>query len=227
MKTVPALLFLSLLAAAACTVAGGEEGEEILEEGEITLMSPDDQGKSDTVFGKTLRYNLRGNWSWTAGDESMTTDTEVLLQTTNMMRVRALRVAIGMPASELLQLSVDAEAFNNLGEISTDMAFILWTTDSRQSYWRPTSCSESSNYFEQVIIDREGRQMDVIARTASGDQTRTLSFAECGIPDDVSQVALFAFPSSGWWSLEGYYHLKIEADCGSEICPAPKPVLTF
>ena len=225
MKAAPFALILLFMSA--CTVAGGEDGEEILEEGEITLMSPDDQGKSDTVFGKTLRYNLRGDWSWTTGDESMTTDTEVLVQTSTMMRVRALRVAIGIPANGLLGLSVDAEAFNDLGEISTDMAFILWTTDSRQSYWRPTSCSQNSNYFEQVIIDTESRQMDVVARTAAGDRARALSFAECGIPDDVSQVALFAFPSSGWWSLEGYYHLKIDADCGTELCPGPRPVLTY
>ncbi len=225
-KTVPVALFLlSLSSAPACTVAGGEE-DEILEEGEVTLVSPDDAGKSDTVFGKTLRYNLRGDWPWKAGNGSMATDTEVLLQTSNMVRVRALRVAIGMPPSELLEVSVNAEAFNDLGEISTDMAFILWTADGKQSYWRPTYCPQT-NYFERVIIDRAGREMDVIARTATGDRARTLSFAECGIPDDVSQVALFAFPSSGWWSLEGYYHLEVEADCGTEICPEPKPVFVF
>lgn len=225
-KTVPALLYLLVAAAApACTVAGDED--DILEEGEVTLVSPDDQGKSDTVFGKTLRYNLRGEWPWTAGDTSMITDTEVLIQTGDMVRVKALRIAIGMPASEPLELSVDAESFNDLGEISTDMAFILWTTDGKQSYWRPTYCSQNTNYFESVIIDRQAREMDVVARTASGDRARTLSFAECGIPDDVSQVALFAFPSSGWWSLEGYYHLKVEADCGTEICPAPRPVFQF
>ena len=224
-KTVPVALFLFALSSApACTVAGDEE--EILEEGEVTLVSPDDAGKSDTVFGKTLRYNLRGEWPWTAGNRSMTTDTEVVIQTGDMVRVRALRVAIGVPPAELLEVSVDAESFNDLGEISTDMAFILWTADGKQSYWRPTYCPQT-NYFERVIIDRASRQMDVIARTASGDRARTLSFAECGIPDDVSQVALFGFPSSGWWSLEGYYHLKVEADCGSELCPAPKPVFTF
>jgi hypothetical protein len=223
MRRFSVLLVLSVLASA-CSVEGSDE--EIIDEGQVDLANPDDEGKGDTVFGKTLRYNLRGEWSWTAGDDSMTTDTEVLLQTSTMVRVRALRVAIGMPASELLDVSVDAESFNDLGEISTDMAFILWTADSKQSYWRPTYCPQN-NYFERVIIDRAGRQMDVIARTANGDRARTLSFAECGIPDDVSQVALFAFPSSGWWSLEGYYHLKVEADCGTELCPAPKPVFTF
>ncbi|HEU5057871.1 MAG TPA: hypothetical protein VFU21_15170 [Kofleriaceae bacterium] len=226
-KTVPSLLFLTLIAstAPACTVAGGEE-EEILEEGEVVLASPDDEGKSDTVFGKTLRYNLRGTWPWTTGDDSMITDTEVLQQTNNMMRVRALRIEIGMPATELLEVSVDAESFNDLGEISTDMAFILWTADANRSYWRPTFCPRN-NYFERVIIDRDGKEMDVVARTADGDIARTFSFSECGIPADVSQVALLAFPSSGWWSLEGYYHLKVEADCGTEQCPAPKPVFVF
>lgn len=226
MKTVPALLILLVAAAApACTVAGGDE-EEITDDGEVTLSNPDDQGKADTVFGKTLRYNLRGEWSWTTGDDSMTSDAEVLVQTSDMVRVRGLRVAIGMPATELLEVSVDAESFNDLGEISTDMAFILWTTDGNRSYWRPTFCPKN-NYFERVVIDRAGREIDTVARTAGGDTARTFSFAECGIPDTVSQVALFAFPSSGWWSLEGYYHLKIEADCGTEQCQAPRPVLTF
>ena len=228
-KTVPALLFFSLVAssAPACTVAGGEEAdEEILEEGDVSLESPDDQGKSDTVFGKTLRYNLRGEWPWTEGDDSMTSDADVVTQTNDMMRVRGLRIAIGMPPTELLEVAVDAESFNDLGEISTDMAFILWTTDANRSYWRPTFCPQN-NYFERVIIDRASKQMDVIARTAGGDRARSFSFAECGILDNVSQVALFAFPSSGWWSLEGYYHLKVEADCGSERCGAPKPVVMF
>ena len=223
---IPALrlpLILSL-ALSACTVEGGDD--ELVEEGEVVLANPDDEGKGDTVFGKTLRYNLRGEWQWTEGDDSMTSDAEVLVQTSNMMRVRGLRVAIGMPANgEMLDLSVDAEAFNDFGEISTDMAFILWTADAAQSYWRPTSCSQ--NYFERVVIDPVGREIDVVARTASGDITRNFSFADCGIPADVSQAAIFAFPSSGWWSLEGYYHLKIEADCGTEVCPGPKPVLTF
>ena len=219
-----ALLSLVLGSASACTIAGGEE-DELLEEGEVTLTSPDDEGKSDTVFGKTLRYNLRGEWFWEAGRESMITDAEVLTQTSNMMRVRGLRVAIGMPQDEILELSVDAEAFNDLGEISTDMAFILWTAGANLSYWRPTFCAQ--NYFERVIIDPEGKEMDVIARTAEGDVSRTFSFTDCGIPPDVSQVALFAFPSSGWWSLEGYYHLKIEADCGTSLCPAPEPIRTF
>ena len=218
----PFALLLTLTSA--CTVAGGED-DDIIDEGEVTLASPDDEGKSDTVFGKTLRYNLRGEWSWTSGEVSMTTDTEVLVQTGTMMRVKALRVAIGMPRSEVLELSVDAEAHNDLGEISTDMAFILWTTDDTRPYWRPTYCSQ--NYFERVIIDRSNREMDVIAREASGDVARTFSFAECGIPDNVSQVALFPFPSSGWWSLEGYYYVKIEADCGTQACMAPKPVITY
>jgi hypothetical protein len=227
MKTVPIALFLLLASSApACTVAGEDGEDDILEEGEVTLMNPDDEGKSDTVFGKRLRYNIRGEWSWTAGDRSMVTDADVLSQTSDQVRVRGLRVAIGMPPdAEMLELSVDAESFNDLGEISTDMAFILWTADASQSYWRPTSCRQ--NYFERVVVDPENRELDVIARTESGDIARSFSFDECGISGTVSQVALFAFPSSGWWSLEGYYHLKIEADCGTAVCPAPRPVLMF
>lgn len=225
MKTVPIALFLLIGSAApACTVAGDEE--EILEEGEVTLANPDDEGKSDTVFGKTLRYNLRGEWPWSDGDDSMITDTEVLIQTNTMMRVRALRVAIGMPSGgEPLDLSVDAEAFNDFGEISTDMAFLLWTADANRSYWRPSICGQ--NYFERVVIDPESEEVDVIARTVDGDVARTYSYIQCGIPPNVSQVALMAFPSSGWWSLEGYYHLKIEADCGTARCPAPRPIQIF
>ena len=221
MKTILVATSLSLLASA-CTVTG--EGEDdILEEGDVTLMNPDDAGKSDTVFGKRLRYNIRGEWPWTAGDESMVTDADVLSQTSSQVKVRGLRVAIGMPANaELLDLSVDAEAFNDFGELSTDMAFIMWTTDSTGSYWRPTDCAQ--NYFERVVIDPEHREMNVIARTEDGDTARVFSFSECGIPAGISQVALFAFPSSGWWSLEGYYHLKIDADCSGTPCPPPRPI---
>jgi len=225
MKTVPALLFLILQATAACTVAG-EDGDDIIDEGEVTLANPDDQGKSDTVFGKALRYNIRGEWPWQAGKTSMTTDSEVLVQTTTAMRVKALRVAIGLPPNDVLDLSVDAEAFNDFGEISTDMAFIMWTAGyGDRAVWLPTTCAQ--NYFERVVIDPERRAMDAMTREADGDSARTYTFAECGIPDDISQVALFAFPSSGWWSLEGYYHLKIEADCSGSPCPPPRPIFTF
>ena len=224
MKTPLVACLLTVASASACTVSG--DGEEILEEGEVTLANPDDQGKSDTVFGKTLRYNIRGELRWTPGEESIVTDTEVVIQTGTMMRVRSPRVAIGMPANgEVLDLSVDAEANYDLGEISTDMAFILWTADAQRSYWRPTICGQ--NYFERVVIDPLNEQIDVIARTVDGDVSHTYSYLQCGIPPAVSQVALFAFPSSGWWSLEGYYHLKIEADCGDEVCPAPQPIRIF
>jgi hypothetical protein len=219
MKTFPFALLLIAGSASACTVSGGED-DDILEEGEVTLANPDDEGKSDTVFGKSLRYMVRGEWTWTAGDRSMTTDTEVLFQSKDTVRVRALRVSIGVPRDEVLELSVDAESFNDLGDISTDVAFILWTTDASHSYWMPTYCSQ--NYFERVVIDPSNREMDVVAHGAGGDTARTFSFSECGIPDDVSQVAIFPFPSRGWWSLEGYYNLKIEADCGTSVCPAGK-----
>jgi hypothetical protein len=219
-RIVPALL---LLLASACTVAGDEE-DHILDEGSVTLANPDDQGKADTVFGKQLRYAIRGEWSWTEGEYSMQTDTEVLLQTSNMVRVKALRVAIGVPDDELLDLSVDAESFNDFGEISTDMAFIMWASEGSKA-WIPTSCAQ--NYFERVVVDRQNREIDVVARGADGDTARSFTFAECGIPAGTTQVAIFPFPSSGWWSLEGYYHLKIEADCGTAVCPAAKPVLYF
>ena len=218
MKTVPVVLFLLLQATAACSVAG-EEDEEVIDEGEVTLANPDDDGKSDTVFGKSLRYMVRGDWAWAEGDDSMVTDTEVLFQSKDLIRVRALRTSIGIPREEILDLSVDAESFNDLGDISTDMAFLLFTSDSNSgSAWRPTVCTQ--NYFERVVIDRSNQEMDVIAHSAEGDTARTYSFAECGIPNDVSQVAIFPFPSRGWWSLEGYYQLKIEADCGTTVCPA-------
>lgn len=217
------LVLAALLPACAVEVDGADD--DILEEGEVTLANPDDEGKGDTVFGKRLRYNIRGEWTWTDGEDRMVTDTEVVTQTADMVRVKALRTAIGMAPGAPLEVAVDAEAFNDLGEISTDMAFLLWTTDAARSYWRPTSCAQ--NYFERVIIDPARQEMDVIARTEAGDRARTFSFAECGIAADVSQVAIFPFPSSGWWSLEGYYHLKIEADCGGGACPAPRPVLTF
>lgn len=222
MKTVPALL-IALALAPACTVAG-DEGEDILDEGEVTLANPDDQGKSDTVFGKQLRYAIRGEWYFDPQDHSMSTDTEVLLQTSTMVRVKALRTAIGLPEDELLDVSVDAESFNDLGEISTDMAFILFASEGSKA-WIPTRCAQ--NYFERVVVDRANREIDVVARGEGGDTARTFTFAECGIPDRSTQVAIFPFPSSNWWSLEGYYHLKIEADCGSRICPAATPVLYF
>lgn len=226
MNRAAPLLLLALVSALtpACAVEVDGGDDEILEEGEVTLANPDDQGKSDTVFGKTLRYNIRGEWYWTAGDDSMTTDTEVLVQTSSMVRVKALRVAIGLPAREPLDVSVNAEAFNDLGDISTDMAFLLFASEGSKA-WIPTRCAQ--NYFERVVVDRQAREIDVIARGADGDIARTYSFAECGIPDGTTQVALFPFPSSGWWSLEGYYHLAIEADCGSELCPAGEPVLYF
>jgi len=220
-RTVPALL---LVLASACSVAGDEE--EIVDEGAVTLANPDDQGKADTVFGKQLRYQIRGEWSWTAGDTRMLTDTEVTLQTSNMVRVKALRTAVGIPDNDLLELSVDAESFNDLGEISTDMAFILWTAGAGdRAAWLPTTCAQ--NYFERVVVDRHSGELHAAIRGASGDAVRTYSFAECGIPDDVTQVALFPFPSSGWWSLEGYYHLGIDASCGSAECPAPRPIYQF
>lgn len=220
-RTAPALL---LALASACTVAGGEQDEDILDEGSVTLANPDDQGKSDTVFGKQLRYAIRGEWPWNPDRQSMVSDTEVLLQTSTMVRVKALRVAIGVPDDELLDVSVDAESFNDLGEISTDMAFIMWASEGPKA-WIPTSCAQ--NYFERVVVDRQNREIDVVARGEGGDTARTFSFAECGIPDGTTQVAIFAFPSSGWWSLEGYYHLKIEASCGSRLCPAAEPVLYY
>ena len=222
MRTVPPLLFLSLLATAACSVAGGETEEEIIDEGEVILANPDDQGKADSVFGKTLRYNLRGEWPWTAGDDSLTTDTEVVQQTSSQVRVRALRVAIGMAPGELLELSVDARAFN----VITDIAFLLWTAGAGdRAVWLPTSCMQ--NYFQRIVIDRASREIDVIARGADGDTARTLTFAECGIPDDVTQVALFPFPSSNWWSLLGSHQVTIEANCGGADCPAPRPILYY
>jgi hypothetical protein len=220
-RWAPALL---LLLASACTVAGDEKEDDILDEGEITLANPDDQGKSDTVFGKQLRYAIRGEWYFDPQDDSMTTDTEVLLQTSTLVRVKALRTAIGLPEDELLDVSVDAESFNDLGEISTDMAFILFASEGSKA-WIPTRCAQ--NYFERVVVDRASREIDVVARGAEGDTARTFTFAECGIPDRSTQVAIFPFPSSNWWSLEGYYHLKIEADCGSRLCPAATPVLYF
>jgi len=221
MKTVPVVLFLLLQATAACTVAGGEE-EEIIDEGEVTLANPDDEGKSDTVFGKTLRYNLSGQWPWTAGDDSMTTDTEVVQQTSNLVRVRALRVEIGMAPGQLLDLSVDARALN----VITDMAFLLWTSGAGdRAAWLPTTCEQ--NYFQRVVIDQASREIDVIARGADGDSSRTLTFAECGIPEDVTQVALFPFPSSNWWSLLGSHEVRIWATCGDAGCPAPRPILYY
>ena len=222
MRTVPPLLFLSLLATAACSVAGGETEEEIIDEGEVILANPDDQGKADSVFGKTLRYNLRGEWPWTAGDDSLTTDTEVVQQTSSQVRVRALRVAIGMAPGQPLDLSVDAQALN----IITDMAFLLWTAGAGdRAVWLPTTCAQ--NYFQRVVIDPASREIDVIARGADGDVSRTFSFAECGIPEDVTQVALFPFPSSNWWSLMGNHEVRIEADCGEADCPAPRPIFYF
>ena len=224
-KTVPSLLFVVLASSGACTVAGDPE-DEVVDEGEVTLANPDDAGKADTVFGKTLRYNIRGEWTWTAGDSSMQTDSEVVLQTANLVRVKALRVAIGLPPNDVLDLSVDAEAFNDFGEISTDMAFILWTAGyGDRAAWLPTTCAQ--NYFERVVIDPSTREMEAVTRGANGDTARTFTFAECGIPADISQVALFAFPSSGWWSLEGYYHLKIEADCSGSGCPPARPIYQF
>jgi len=61
---LPAALSLLIGSASACTVAGGED-DDVLEEGDVTLANPDDAGKADTVFGKTLRYNIRGEWTWT------------------------------------------------------------------------------------------------------------------------------------------------------------------
>ena len=218
MKTVPAVLFLLLASGApACTVAGGEE--EVIDEGEVTLANPDDAGKSDTVFGKSLRYVVRADWTWSEGDEEMTTDSEVLTQTNDMVRVNALRIIFGLPRDEVLRISVNAESFNDLGEISTDMAFLLFAPDAKKT-WQPTRCEQ--NYFESAIVDAQNREIDVVARGAAGDTLRTFTFAECGIPEDTTQVALFPFPSSGWWSLEGYYHLEVEADCGSRLCPAGK-----
>jgi len=220
-RWAPALL---LLLSSACSVAGDED--EIVDEGSVTLANPDDQGKADTVFGKTLRYNIRGEWSWQAGKTAMTTDSEVLIQTSTAIRVKALRVAIGLPPTDVLDLSVDAEAFNDFGEISTDMAFILWTAGyGDRAVWLPTTCAQ--NYFERVVIDPVSREMDAVTRGEDGDTARSFTFAECGIPADISQVALFAFPSSGWWSLEGYYQLKIEADCSDAACPPPRPIFNF
>ena len=216
-KTVPSLLFVVLASSGACTVAGDPE-DEVVDEGEVTLANPDDAGKADTVFGKALRYVVRDEGAWTAGDTSLTTGTEVLAQSNDALRVRAMRISIGVPQDEILELSVTAESFNDLGDISTDMAFILFTTDASRSVWRPTSCSQ--NYFGRVVIDRSYQEMDVVAHGPDGDKTRTFSFAECGIPQDVSQVAIFPFPSRGWWSLEGYYQLRVEADCGTRHCPA-------
>ena len=222
MKTPLITCFLLTVAtSSACTIAG--EDDDLLEEGSVTLANPDDQGKSDTVFGKTLRYNITVEWPWFAGDTSMTTDAEVLMQTSNMVRVRGRRVAIGLPPTDVLDLSVDAEAYNDFGELSTDMAFILWTAGyGDRAAWLPTRCTQ--NYFERVVIDTSAREMDAVFRAVDGEGSRTYTFAECGIPDDVSQVALFAFPSSGWWSLEGYYHLKIDADCSGTPCPPPRPI---
>ena len=137
MKTPLITCFLLTVAtSSACTIAG--EDDDLLEEGSVTLANPDDQGKSDTVFGKTLRYNITVEWPWFAGDTSMTTEAEVLMQTSNMVRVRGRRVAIGLPPTDVLDLSVDAEAYNDFGELSTDMAFILWTAGyGDRAAWQP------------------------------------------------------------------------------------------
>ncbi len=219
-RTVPALL---LLLASACSVAGSEE-DDILDEGSVTLANPDDQGKADTVFGKQLRYAIRGEWTFDTQNTSMATDSEVLLQTSSMVRVKALRVAIGAPEVGFLDVSVDAEAFNDFGEISTDMAFIVWASEGQKA-WIPTRCRQ--NYFQRMVVDRYAGEITVMARGESEDALRIFTFADCGIPEGATQFAIFPFPSSGWWSLEGYYHLKIEANCGGQVCPAAKPVLYF
>ena len=209
------LLLFVLISGCAVEVEGGEDG--FIEEGEVVLANPDDEGKGDTVFGKTLRYAVRDEWNWFEGDDEMTTGSDVMSQTDTTVRVSALRIALGLPPTEILRLSIDAESFNDFGELSTDMAFLLFIPGADRT-WQPTHCAQ--NYFESAVIDTESREIDVVARGAAGDTARTFSFSECGIPDGIDQVAIFPFPSSNWWSLEGYYHLKIEADCGSRLCPA-------
>jgi hypothetical protein len=206
---------LLLIAALSSACATEVTGEEIFDEGSVTLSNPDDEGKGDTVFGKTLRYAVRGEWTWFDEDGTLRTDTEVTSQTDTTVRVLALRIAVGIPQDELLRLSVDAESFNDLGDLSTDMAFLLFVPGPDQG-WQPTQCAQS--YFESAIIDPMNREIDVV--TAVGSK-RTYSFASCGIPDQVEKVAIFPFPSSNWGNMEGYYHLKVEADCGSRICPNP------
>lgn len=210
------LLVVTVLASA-CSVEGEDE---IVDDGEVTLANPDDEGKGDTVFGKILRYSVRSEWPWTAGDESLVSDATVVAQTDSTVRVRGLRFSFGIPRDELLRISVDAESFNDFGELSTDMAFILFVPSPDGTTWEPARCPQS--YFESVVIDKQNREIDVVARNAAGDVARTYAFGYCGIPNTVEQVAIFAFPSSNWGNMEGYYQLKVEADCGTQPCPAGK-----
>jgi hypothetical protein len=195
------------------------EAEQDIDEGAVVLENPDDEGKADSVFGKSLHYVVRGDWSW-LGEDEMMTDSEVLTQNDTTVRVRALRTIFDVPANgDLLQISVDAESFNDLGEISTDMAFLLMVP--MDGVWQPVRCEH--NYFEKVLVDPINQEIDAIARTDGGDVARTYSFESCGIPDDIGQVAILPFPSSNWGNLEGYYHLKIEAECGGFACPRSSP----
>lgn len=215
---IPALMALSLLASACA------QGEVTIEDqGEVSLENPEDEGKGDTVFGKRLRYLVRGEWTWFADQGKSTwTDTEVLSQTDTTVRVRALRWHFALPRNQVVEIAVDARAFNDLGEISTDMAFILMSLDDAGE-WNVARCDDRS-YFEAVALDTKHLELDATARTESGEVEKTYSFEECGIPEDAGSISMFPFPSSNWGNMEGYYHLDVRASCNGDPCPdAPYP----
>jgi hypothetical protein len=212
--TTRILSLLALVAAGAC--AGVED-----DDGTVVLGDPDEEGRSDSAFGKTLHYIVRGDWRWHEDDgRRMRTDTEVLSNTDETLRFRALRIILDLRFDEIMELSVRPASFNDLAPLTTRMAFLLFHGNGRGT-WELVSCNDQT-YFASVIIDNKARELDVEARTPSGTVVRTHSFEDCGIPENAAAVGLLPFPSSNWFNLKGYYHLDVLARCNGFNCPTAR-----
>jgi hypothetical protein len=203
--------------AALMTAVGTLVGCAGVEDEESVELEGAESGKDDSILGKRLTYSVRAEWSWNDGTETMNTDSEVLSRTDTSVRVRALRIAFDLQPDDVVDLSVDAVSFNDLGDLSTDMAFLLFARSGRGP-WQLARC-DGQSYFQSAVVDAAAREIDV--RTLTGP-ARTLAWDDCGIDPATTAVGLFPFPSSNWFGLKGYYHLEVEASCNSDTCRGPR-----
>jgi hypothetical protein len=198
-----ALLLVALCASTACATAD--------DDATIELANPDDEGKDDSISGKRLHAVLRGEWRWQRGADydAMRTDVEVLSRTSSDVRVRALRIGFELRPGEVLDLAADEE----LLDIGTDIAFLLYTRDSSEQAWALATC-EAQTYYERIKVDPTARTLGVQV----GGTGRTFTWDQCGIPHTTTSVAVFPFPSSNWFGLEGNYRLQIGVRCNGTTC---------
>ena len=210
---------------------------------DITLSSPDDEGKADSIEGRKITRVIRRAVYW-AGTESVEGDMDVTSDTGTTVKLIGEMSVINLDRAKILELDVESRGFWQwVGRTTMGFQLVahIGPFKSKDAAWNPTEWRTVECKGDDMETQQEAQSRDAEAggdsRTnppkplnyfdsmvidlQNGELTangkRTFSLRACGV-GPTTALGIFPIPTWDPGSLEDGYSFAINARCDGERC---------